>query len=867
MTKKGGKMRKSIVGLLVGVLFCSMSFGVMVYADSDAESEKWISKPINVVTRIELDSLPIKYPCEGVQGYIEVKTLGKFDDACIQGENGQLKIARFIHAGIYKYGVQFPSESNFYELRGACTLPRCVYSASSDMLIDHMLVPSWRYTALVYKSFSKSLVKRTDAVSLQTYFQFQPATPPFYTAKIGEYMPSVEATTISSNGKWALLELKSYGIVRINLETGEARRIVAPGAEYGLGRDPTFELAISNDGKNIAVMGVGGGLAVVEVNEHCGDGLVPGMESAFSRSVIPCKSADINTGVMFPNLSYADTPRFDPDAKQLSFIACYKDGRIEQVVLSPFNLPAQQVISYLALGDSFTSGEGESSDAYYQTGTNEPNAKCHLSIRSYPYLLGEGWKKLTKSVACSGAKTDDILGRSDYAGQAMRLLSLPNDEVVSNKEKALITIQPGIVPQSTFATRYLPEFISVGIGGNDAGLVAKLTGCLSVGICEWASDPVKRYATSEEISAIYPKIREVLKSLRAASPIAQIVMVGYPQIINPVPSALCDQLTGLLLDAPERTFIYETVHYLNEVVRAAAFAEGVAFIDIEDSLKGHELCGEQDSSAMNAVRIGDDIAPIRTLPTFTLFGAESFHPTYKGHALIAQAILKKYPSTNLISSCGCGNNTSLPQPSAYWTLDEESKKQERKQIEDESISAPLIIMAKKFTVTSPALFFLPGSTVALELHSTPITLGEVKTKGDGSIEFTDMIPETLPAGYHVLHLLGTSPSGQPIDVYRSVFIRPKDNIIPSSLQIKPELGAPPVGTDLPMTTNNPANTGEVLGTSMHYTSHSFLTPLKPTVSKKSTIHGIFVWIWGLGGVLFIAIVALWLWFSSRDSKR
>lgn len=850
MTKKGGKMRKSIVGLLlfIGVAVWSSQ---MVHA---TPNEGWGNETAFVTSRIELDELPERYPCEGAFGYIQVQSMGEVNDACIQGSNTQVRFAQFIYGGVYKYAVAFPTDTQFYEVRGLCSHPRCVYAAASDILIDHTFQIPWRYGALAYKNFSKSLIRMNDGITGASYFQFHPIADPSYMVKIGDYIPSVEAISVSQNGKWALFELKSYGIVRVNLETLDTKRIIAPGADYGLGRDPLYELAITNDGMQVALGGRGVGLSVIEVDDSCGDRLVPGMEVTFPIGTRGCIPTSINSGELFPGLSYATMLKFDEAGRQLQFIARYGNGRIEKITLSPFAQSPRSDIAYLALGDSFTSGEGESADSFYQSGTNEPFFKCHVSTRSYPYLIGLGWNKTTRSTACSGAQTVDILGGSSYNGQGNSLSRINEAKKSEFIQTAQDTIRPGIVAQSTFASLYNPQLITVGIGGNDAGLIGKLTSCLNIDTCEWAQDPLKRYATSQEIAAIYPKVREVLKELRNGSPVAQIAVVGYPQIIDASSDARCDQVVSTLLNSTERTFIHETIQYLNEVIHAAAYAENLGFIDIEDSLKGHELCGEQDSTAMNAIRIGDDIAPFQDLSFLTLFGAESFHPTSMGHALISQAILKKFPSTNMISLCagGCLPSGAIPQVSAYWTKEVTDPSKVRKQKEENSISEAILRFGKEFLVTSPLHYFAPGSMVSIEIHSHPVSLGAQQVGDDGALRFTGSFSRAISPGYHVLHLLGTSWSDEPIDIYRSVFVEDEES--KSATASSSALDHSQNSTSQAYLVT-PLKSGEVLGDSTSYLpgvqkTHLFDQHLNPKVH-----HPLYLWI-GLGLSVLIVIIVV-----------
>ena len=112
-----------------------------------------------------------------------------------------------------------------------------------------------------------------------------------------------------------------------------------------------------------------------------------------------------------------------------------------------------QVSRYVALGDSYASGEGL---APYENGTDSPPTNsCHRSrSQSYPELLEAStfrpFQNLT-SVACSGAGTAalfaDVPDRADEPAQLA-----------------------AVTPDTTTVT--------MSIGGNDAGFAQVLAGCI-----------------------------------------------------------------------------------------------------------------------------------------------------------------------------------------------------------------------------------------------------------------------------------------------------------------------------------------------------------------------------------------------------
>ena len=60
--------------------------------------------------------------------------------------------------------------------------------------------------------------------------------------------------------------------------------------------------------------------------------------------------------------------------------------------------------------------------------------------------------------------------------------------------------------------------------------------------------------------------------------------------------------------------------------------------------------------------------------------------------------------------------------------------------------------------------WLPGSTVDVELHSTPVHLGSVLVDQDGGFLFTATIPADTPPGSHEIVATGTGADRQPQSV-------------------------------------------------------------------------------------------------------
>jgi len=274
----------------------------------------------------------------------------------------------------------------------------------------------------------------------------------------------------------------------------------------------------------------------------------------------------------------------------------------------------QNSSKYLAIGDSFTSGEGEVDDTFYIGGQVN---KCHVSSRSYPYLLATKWGIPGYNAACSGATMDAARGKRTKGHQPSQLAKVE---------------------------AYLPSLLTVGIGANDAGFMGKLKSCIGVDTCEWAETADKRFNTAMEIKNLYEPLRHFYHNLKMKIP-GKVVAVGYPQIIVDGPS--CEADVGIMFNQLERRFMNEGIHYLNQVIKAAANDTKIEYADTENAFTGSMLCSHSSFLSMNGIRFGEEVAPLEMFPQFKIIGAESFHPTPTGQSRLADVIHQLFPNPTL----------------------------------------------------------------------------------------------------------------------------------------------------------------------------------------------------------------------------
>lgn len=197
--------------------------------------------------------------------------------------------------------------------------------------------------------------------------------------------------------------------------------------------------------------------------------------------------------------------------------------------------------SYVALGDSYSSGSGTRS--YLNDGT-----KCERSVNAYPSLIASSRGYALNLRACSGAEVGDVT-----ATQLSALSASTN-------------------------------YVSISVGGNDAGFASVLTGCAKPG---WMSNCNGRIDTAQAYirSSLPNALSTLYASIRAKAPDAKVTVVGYPRIFN---GEDCNALTWF--SPQEESRLNGTADLLNATLAAQASAKGFAFANPTTAFVGHAVC-------------------------------------------------------------------------------------------------------------------------------------------------------------------------------------------------------------------------------------------------------------------------------------
>ena len=434
-------------------------------------------------------------------------------------------------------------------------------------------------------------------------------------------------------------------------------------------------------------------------------------------------------------------------------------------------------LDYLALGDSYSSGEGDTEknnatgQKYYRqlTDVNEdkkqgtPGEKCHISTRSYPYKLAQYMElkqtgtKQWDTVACSGATIYDLNGSNSggYDGQNDRLRDYADKNTL--QKMALNEMIPGRVKQIEFVKKYQPKVITLTAGGNDVDFGGKITTCVhyikSIGTCDWAKDEMDTLGS--QIKGQFDRLVGLYKELKAASPGAKIYAIGYPQFITDAEPAACGLNAGAI-DLDERRMIVRATQYMNEVIEAAARKAGVKYVDISQALNGGKMCEKHQIYMTGIVGLGKQ---------------ESYHPNKFGHTMIFVEIAKQLNHESLLtySKYPSAGDESVNAPSSiYFDKDAPS-----------SVNTTMLANSKpskgseqKVALAKNSL--QPGSSARIEIRSKPVDLGSYTVLNDGSMKETITIPDNIPAGYHTLFIYGKSASGEDIKITQTLLVTSKD---------------------------------------------------------------------------------------------
>jgi PKD repeat protein/flagellar hook assembly protein FlgD len=303
-------------------------------------------------------------------------------------------------------------------------------------------------------------------------------------------------------------------------------------------------------------------------------------------------------------------------------------------ILPPARPRPSTGLTYVALGDSYSSGEGVGP---FRTGTdNNDGTGCHRSgTGSFASQLKAAHPTLApgtvKFAACSGAVVDSFLNpNTDNPGEPAQLTQLEGTNV---------------------------DLLSFSVGGNDVGFARILKDCIDTPL-GWSSNcPTQDSGNGQTINeraisdvlALGPKLRllyhEILERTTYSTP-NKVVVVGYPQIFSNDSGGGCSrpakQEDGTHaskltwgLTASEVTWLANMTKSLNNMIEYEALRAGFLFADVEHALDGHDACSSDPWVHGVTLKTHYLRAFAQQVDPLSQW---SFHPTRAGQGAIANVV-------------------------------------------------------------------------------------------------------------------------------------------------------------------------------------------------------------------------------------
>jgi lysophospholipase L1-like esterase len=251
--------------------------------------------------------------------------------------------------------------------------------------------------------------------------------------------------------------------------------------------------------------------------------------------------------------------------------------------------------SYVALGDSYTSGPG--------VGQPEPGGSaCGRSLVNYPHLVAEELDLSLTDASCGGATVADVTGAQSTLG--------------------------GIVPPQLDAIGPDTAVVTVSLGGDDIGFSSIIANCVAltpIGPTRVGTTCAGHYAPSGNdqlaaaVSRTATSLGAALDGVHAAAPRAVVLVVGYPAILPP--SGAC--WPWLPFTNADAGYLRGVEQHLNTMMAATAALHGARFVDLGPTSSGHDACAGADQRWIEPLE-GANGTPV--------------HPNKAGEAAMATAV-------------------------------------------------------------------------------------------------------------------------------------------------------------------------------------------------------------------------------------
>jgi lysophospholipase L1-like esterase len=217
-----------------------------------------------------------------------------------------------------------------------------------------------------------------------------------------------------------------------------------------------------------------------------------------------------------------------------------------------------KALSYVALGDSYVAAP--------LVPVTDVAKGCFRSSSNYPALVAKKLGARLDDRSCGAARTKDFR-RSQFPDVPPQLSAL----------------KPGV------------DVVTVGIGGNDRGVFAQLVGrCPALRSSDPQGAPCREFMESTgrdtlltALDRTEKTVTGLLREVHSRVPKAQVLVVGYPQIV-----AADNACPELPLASGDYAYAERVNFALTEMLNKAAQATGSTYVDVWTASKGHDICSE-----------------------------------------------------------------------------------------------------------------------------------------------------------------------------------------------------------------------------------------------------------------------------------
>jgi len=332
--------------------------------------------------------------------------------------------------------------------------------------------------------------------------------------------------------------------------------------------------------------------------------------------------------------------------------------------------------AYVALGDSFSAGQGVSTaqgvavDASATDSTKASGADCYQSSGAYPALVASRFHLASSFTfaACGGATTEAL-----FAPQVFKHLGETSDGI-QNAQVSYLGSNTQLVT------------LSIGGDNNFTSFAPQLTACIASAFsgqsCVASLPPPGSTTTTGKFTT---HLKYAYQQILAKAPNAQVYVLNYPNLFPSQIAAgsACDQFLSainpaLFVGTPTNTAGVEAAlnidfqlfqaltSQLNRIIAQAVSAVGgtrLHLVNLQNAFAGHEACtadpaangigsaiyqaSKTNSKAAQLFSVAEVTLPQSLVTQFVTEGA-AFHPNVLGNALMADKV------NNAIATYGIG---------------------------------------------------------------------------------------------------------------------------------------------------------------------------------------------------------------------